>query len=173
MALLSSSDSFALRLINGYFKINIEEIKNKVAIFLQGGGLQDVGNKDILSSAENQIKSTLPEKLLDIGSDFTLKARQGKIDPVIGRESEIERVIEILCRKTKNNPCLIGEAGVGKTAVIEGLALAIVRGDVPELLKNKEIFSLEIGSLMAGTKYRGSMEEKLKDAIETIISIKI
>ena len=86
---------------------------------------------------------------MEIGSDFTLKARQGKIDPIIGREKEIERVIEILCRKTKNNPCLIGEAGVGKTAVVEGLALAIVRGEVPELLKNKEIFSLEIESLVA------------------------
>ena len=123
-------------------------------------------------SSENQNKSNLPEKLLEIGSDFTLKARQGKIDPIIGREKEIERVIEILCRKTKNNPILIGEAGVGKTAVVEGLALAIARGEVPDLLKNKEIFSLEIGSLMAGTKYRGAMEEKLKDAIETIISNK-
>ena len=170
LALLSSSDSFALRLINTYFKVNISDLKNKVINFLQGGNVQE--NNEGIAGQENQLKSNLPEKLLDIGSDFTLKARLGKIDPIIGREQEIERLIEILCRKTKNNPCLIGEAGVGKTAVVEGLALAIASGDVPELLKNKEIFSLEIGSLMAGTKYRGAMEEKLKDAIETIIASK-
>ena len=107
-----------------------------------------------------------------MGSDITLKAKEHKLDPVIGREEEIERVIEILCRKTKNNPVLIGEAGVGKTAIVEGLAQAIVNGNVPEILKDKIIFSLEIGGLMAGTKYRGSMEEKLKDAIETIIQNK-
>ena len=117
-------------------------------------------------------KSTLPEKLLEMGSDITLKAKEHKLDPVIGREDEIERIIEILCRKTKNNPVLIGEAGVGKTAIIEGLAQAIVSGNVPEQLKGKIIYSLEIGGLMAGTKYRGSMEEKLKDAIETIIKDK-
>ena len=105
-----------------------------------------------------------------MGSDITLKARQGKIDPIIGREQEIERIIEILCRKTKNNPILIGEAGVGKTAVVEGLAQKIASGDVPDILKDKIVYSLEIGGLMAGTKYRGSMEEKLKDAIDTIIA---
>ena len=107
-----------------------------------------------------------------MGTDVTLKAKEGKLDPVIGREEEIERGVEILCRKTKNNPVLIGEAGVGKTAVVEGLAQAIVRGDVPEILKDKVVYSLEIGGLMAGTKYRGAMEEKLKDAIETIIESK-
>ncbi len=175
LALLSSSDNFAIRLINSYFKVNTNDLKNKVLNYLQGGNVNQEanGNGEVnIQSSENQLKSNLPEKLLDIGSDITLKARQGKIDPIIGREKEIERLIEILCRKTKNNPCLIGEAGVGKTAVVEGLALALVKGDVPELLKNKDIFSLEIGSLMAGTKYRGSMEEKLKDAIETIIANK-
>lgn len=170
LALLSATDCFATRLLSSYFKINVAELKNKVASFLQGGGYSKDGEAE--PQQEKQKQSNLPDKLLEIGSDFTLKARQGKIDPIIGREKEIERVIEILCRKTKNNPVLIGEAGVGKTAVIEGLALAIVRGEVPDLLKNKEIFSLEIGSLMAGTKYRGAMEEKLKDAIETIIENK-
>lgn len=166
LALLSSDDCLAIRLLNSYFKVNIADIKAKVSSYLQGGMKYEENIED------NQPKSTLPEKLLDIGSDITFKARQGKIDPIIGREKEIERVVEILCRKTKNNPVLIGEAGVGKTAVVEGLALAIVSGNVPDLLKDKEIFSLEIGSLMAGTKYRGAMEEKLKDAIETIISNK-
>ena len=174
LALLSAQDCFATRLLSSYFKINVSELKNKVVVFLQGGAAsnQNFSENGEEIGQDNQNKSNLPEKLLEIGSDFTLKARQGKIDPIIGREKEIERVIEILCRKTKNNPVLIGEAGVGKTAVVEGLALAIVRGEVPDLLKNKEIFSLEIGSLMAGTKYRGAMEEKLKDAIETIIANK-
>lgn len=173
LALISAQDCFATRLLTSYFKINVGELKNKIVSFLQGGAANNnysEGGEEI--GGDGQGKSNLPEKLLEIGSDFTLKARQGKIDPIIGREKEIERVIEILCRKTKNNPVLIGEAGVGKTAVVEGLALAIARGEVPDLLKNKEIFSLEIGSLMAGTKYRGAMEEKLKDAIETIIQNK-
>ncbi len=118
------------------------------------------------------INSGLPEEIRDMGIDITARARMGKMDPVIGREKETERIIEILCRKTKNNPVLIGEAGVGKSAVVEGLAQAIVKGEVPELLQGKTIFSFEIGSLMAGTKFRGSMEEKLKNAIEAIISNK-
>ena len=170
LALLSASDCLAVRLLSSYFKVNVNDLRNKVASYLQGGAsVQENGE---IEKTDNQPKSTLPEKLLEIGSDITFKARQGKIDPIIGREKEIERVIEILCRKTKNNPVLIGEAGVGKTAVVEGLALAITSGNVPDLLKNKEIFSLEIGSLMAGTKYRGAMEEKLKDAIGTIIENK-
>ena len=164
-AILCSTSSFAVRMLTGYFHINIDEMKSKVLMLLQGESKE--------MSMENQTnKSGLPEKLLNMGTDITLKAREGKIDPVIGREAEIERIIEILCRKTKNNPVLIGEAGVGKTAVVEGLALAIAKGNVPELLSNKIIYSLEIGGLMAGTKYRGSMEERLKDIIETIISQK-
>ena len=107
-----------------------------------------------------------PEDTYDVlkkyGSNLTDLARLGKLDPVIGRDDEIRNVIRILSRKTKNNPVLIGEAGVGKTAVVEGLARRIVGGDVPDILKNKTIYSLDIGGLMAGTKYRGSMEEKLK-----------
>ncbi len=166
-ALLSNSSCFAVRLVSSYYRANVVEMKSKILIFLQG-------NNEFKSEMpqDSQLKSALPEKLLDMGYDVTLKARQNKIDPIIGREAEIERIIEILCRKTKNNPILIGEAGVGKTAVVEGLAQAIVAGNVPELLKDKIIYSLEIGGLMAGTKYRGSMEEKLKDTIETIIANK-
>lgn len=103
-----------------------------------------------------------------MGVDITKRAREHKIDPIIGRKEEIERIIQILCRKTKNNPVLIGEPGVGKSAVVEGLAKAIVEGNVPELLKDKIIFSMDIGSLVAGTKYRGALEEKLKNAIDLI-----
>ncbi len=169
-ALLSSSGSFAYRLLFAYFRVNINELKSKVLSQLQGENNSSQTSE--INTGSTGMKSSLPEKLLSMGTDITLKAKEGKIDPIIGREKEIERLIEILCRKTKNNPVLIGEAGVGKTAVVEGLAQAIVEGNVPELLKDKIIYSLEIGGLMAGTKYRGSMEERLKDIIETIIASK-
>lgn len=108
------------------------------------------------------------EVLNEFGRNLNELAAAGKIDPVIGRENEIERVIQILCRRTKNNPVLIGEAGVGKTSVAEGLAQRIVDGKVPELLRSKTVFSLEIGYLVAGAKYRGDFEERLKDILETI-----
>lgn len=170
LALLASTGSVAYRILVGQFGVDIESLKNKVLKVLQSGTNSTEEKQE--NTTNKQTGSTLPEKLLDMGTDITLKAREHKLDPVIGREEEIQRVVEILCRKTKNNPVLIGEAGVGKTAVVEGLAQAIVSGDVPEILKDKVIYSLEIGGLMAGTKYRGAMEEKLKDAIETIIASK-
>ncbi len=169
LALLSSTGSVAYRILVGQYGVDIDNLKNKVTKALMSNNVSDEGKE---TTTNKQAGSTLPEKLLDMGTDITLKAKEHKLDPVIGREEEIQRVVEILCRKTKNNPVLIGEAGVGKTAVVEGLAQAIVAGDVPEVLKDKVIYSLEIGGLMAGTKYRGSMEEKLKDAIETIIASK-
>lgn len=162
-SLLVNNGTYAVKILTTTYKINLTELKSKVLI-----SLQSVDSDDQILDDKN--RSLLPDKLLEIGSDITLKARQGKIDPIIGREQEIERLIEILCRKTKNNPILIGEAGVGKTAVVEGLAQKIVNGTVPEILKEKIVFSMEIGGLMAGTKYRGSMEEKLKEAIEIITS---
>ncbi len=102
------------------------------------------------------------------GQDLTDKARKGAIDPVIGREKEIERVIQILCRRNKNNPCLIGEPGVGKTAIAEGLALKIARGEVPELLADKRIVSLDLTGMVAGTKYRGDFEERIKHCIDEV-----
>ena len=103
-----------------------------------------------------------------MGIDLTAAARSGKLDPVIGRSKEIERIIQILSRRTKNNPALIGEPGVGKTAIVEGLAHRIVSGDVPETLEGKRLITLDIGSLVAGTKYRGEFEERLKKVIEEI-----
>ena len=108
------------------------------------------------------------DALKKYGTDLVERARSNKLDPVIGRDTEIRNVIRILSRKTKNNPVLIGEPGVGKTAIAEGLAQRIVRGDVPEGLKNKTIFSLDMGALIAGAKYRGEFEERLKAVLEEI-----
>ena len=171
LALLSSTGSVAYRILVGQYGVDIERLRDKVTKALMSASPNTSEEKGE-QSANKQAGSTLPDKLLEMGTDITLKAKEHKLDPVIGREEEIQRVVEILCRKTKNNPVLIGEAGVGKTAVVEGLAQAIVSGDVPEVLKDKVVYALEIGGLMAGTKYRGSMEEKLKDAIETIIASK-
>ena len=114
----------------------------------------------------NQEKSKLPAEILKMGADLTLKARLGKIDPIIGRTEETQRLVEILSRKTKNNPVLIGEAGVGKSAIVEGLALKINAGDVPKQLENKTVFSLDIASLMSGTKYRGELEARLEKLLK-------
>lgn len=108
------------------------------------------------------------DKLKDFGRNLNELAKAGKVDPVVGRQKEIERVIQILCRRTKNNPVLIGEPGVGKTAIAEGLAQRIMEGKVPELLRGKQIFSLEMGSLVAGTKYRGEFEERLKNLLNVV-----
>ena len=186
VALLSQEDSFAINILAGVLKLNVFEMRNRAISLISfnpassnnsfGGfnaeGLVQVGNLNNNQPVKRNevVASELPQELLDMGSDLTLRARNGKIDPIIGRDDEIERMIEILCRKTKNNPVLIGEAGVGKTAVVEGLARRIVEGNVPAFLKNKTIYSMDIGGLMAGTKYRGSMEEKLKNAIEIITS---
>jgi ATP-dependent Clp protease ATP-binding subunit ClpC len=119
-------------------------------------------------SAQETKRASKTPTVDQLGINLTEAARAGKLDPVIGREKEIERVIQILGRKTKNNPALIGEPGVGKTAIAEGLAHRIIAGDVPDILLNKRVLTLDIGSLVAGTKYRGEFEERLKKIIEEL-----
>lgn len=119
------------------------------------------------SNSSNKSKGQFKE-IEKYGVDLTEKAKKGQLDPVIGRKDEVDRIIQILSRRTKNNPVLIGEPGVGKSAIVEGLAQAIVSGDVPEMLKNKTIFSLDLTSMIAGSKYRGEFEERIKKVIDTI-----
>ncbi len=141
-------------------------------LFRQYGVKKDAFMKVLASARNFRITNDNPEDSFDAlgkyGTDLVERARSGKMDPVIGRDSEIRSVIRILSRKTKNNPVLIGEPGVGKTAIAEGLAQRIVKGDVPEGLKDRSVFSLDMGSLVAGAKYRGEFEERLKSVLEEV-----
>ena len=153
----------------GLFEHGTSGLKN---LFRQYGVTKDGFMKALASVRNFRVTNDNPEDTVDAlskyGTDLVERARSGKMDPVIGRDSEIRSVIRILSRKTKNNPVLIGEPGVGKTAIAEGLAQRIMRGDVPEGLKNKTVFSLDMGSLIAGAKYRGEFEERLKSVLEQI-----
>lgn len=141
--------------------VNLESIVHEISKSMMGGGTQTVKGSENVDG---------DSALSQFGRDLTRLARDGKIDPVIGRQNEIERVIQILSRRTKNNPCLIGEPGVGKTAIAEGLALKIVSGEVPEMLKDKRIISLDLTGMVAGTKYRGDFEDRIKKVIDEVKS---
>ncbi len=147
----------------------VEDIAN--AIGARPGETAETGSRGGAGAAARKGDSQTPT-LDQFGRDLTELAKQGKLDPVIGRAKEIERVVQILSRRTKNNPCLIGEPGVGKTAIAEGLAQKIVAGEVPELLSNKRVVTLDLTGMVAGTKYRGDFEERIKNAIDEVMKAK-
>lgn len=166
LALLREDDSYAVRFLNSA-GIDENQLFEQV---VSSVGRGTTPNTESGRRGRNA-KSKTPT-LDEFGKDLTALAKEGKIDPVIGRAEEIERVIQILSRRTKNNPCLIGEPGVGKTAIAEGLALKIVRGEVPELLADKKLVALDLTSMVAGTKYRGDFEERIKKAMDEVAGAK-
>ena len=160
VGIMQEADSVAVRILID-LDVSPQKIYNEISKVINE---EDLIQND--STENNNIGSfNLTPTLNQFGADLTKQAKDGKLDPVIGRKDEIERVIQILSRRTKNNPCLIGEPGVGKTAVIEGLAEKIVLNDVPELLKNKRVVTLDITSMIAGAKYRGDFEERIKKCL--------
>ena len=164
LAIISESDSYAVSILH---ELGVSEnaVAQAVAGCLNNGNPENsYGEQENGGYAKQGDKKALDK----FGRDLTQAAKNGEIDPVIGREKEIERVIQILSRRTKNNPVLIGEPGVGKTAVVEGLALEIAKGNVPEILKDKKVVSLDLTGMIAGAKYRGDFEERIKAAIDEV-----
>jgi ATP-dependent Clp protease ATP-binding subunit ClpC len=163
LGLVRENEGVAARILLD-FDADAEKIRNEIIRMLSGPGRRQQGGG---GAPGEKSKSS---KLLDqFGRNFTRQAAEGKLDPVVGRQTEMERVMQILSRRTKNNPVLIGEPGVGKTAVVEGLAARIAANQVPELLKGKQIYSLDLAALVAGSKYRGEFEERLKKVMKEII----
>ena len=167
ISIVREGDSIAARILLE-LNVNIPKLYNEIVKVINEG--EDLtsnengkGRKEAKRGSYNQTAT-----LNQFGEDLTKKAEEGKLDPIVGRKEEIERVIQILSRRTKNNPCLIGEPGVGKTAVVEGLAQKIIAGDVPEILKNKRVVTMDISSMVAGAKYRGDFEERIKKALEEV-----
>lgn len=181
LAVLIDSDSLAVAILKA-LKVNVNAVIEGLSETLFEGIDDEDGEEDVLAetfsgkSSINEQKNKRAEKtssddlgeLSKFGVNLNKQAEDGKLDPVIGRKTEIDRVIQILSRRTKNNPVLIGEPGVGKSAVVEGLAQAIVKGNVPELLADKIVFSLDIAGMLAGARYRGDFEERLKKTIDTV-----
>jgi len=159
LGLVKEGEGIAAKVLQD-LKIDLEKIQAEVIRLLGDQGKPG-------PQASTSKKSQTPA-LDTFGRDLTVLAQEGKLDPVIGRESEIERVIQVLSRRTKNNPVLIGEAGVGKTAIVEGLAQAIIKGDVPDLLLGRRVLTLDLAGVVAGTKYRGQFEERLKSVMKEI-----
>ena len=164
LALLKEGENVAVRLLN---TLNVSIQKLYVDILTAMGADSNLYKEDL---GKKQIGKSKTATLDQYSRDLTALAREGKLDPVIGREDEIQRVIQILSRRTKNNPCLIGEPGVGKTAVVEGLALRIVNGDVPFTVQEKRVLTLDLSGMVAGSKYRGEFEERIKKVIKEVIA---
>ncbi len=163
LAVISDTDSYAVSILSE-LGVSRERLAQAIGSGMQQGAQQEAAGGFAPQNAEGEGGSALEK----FGRDLTKAAKSGEIDPVIGREKEIERVIQILSRRTKNNPVLIGEPGVGKTAVAEGLALEISKGNVPEILRDKRVVTLDLTGMVAGAKYRGDFEERIKSAIDEV-----
>ena len=165
IGIMREGDSIAVRILLD-LNVSIPKLYNEIVKVLNSGdGEASSGSKEV-SKGRGSYNTT--QTLNKFGDDLTKKAEEGKLDPIIGRDKEIQRVIQILSRRTKNNPCLIGEPGVGKTAIVEGLAQKVVSGDVPEILKNKRVVTMDISGMVAGAKYRGDFEERIKKALNEV-----
>ncbi|MGN6868556.1 MAG: Clp protease N-terminal domain-containing protein, partial [Solirubrobacteraceae bacterium] len=170
LGLVRENEGVAARILLD-FDADSEKIRNEVIRMLSGPGSRQRGGAAGAGAAAagQDPGGKKSSKLLDqFGRNLTKLAAESKLDPVVGRETEIERIMQILSRRTKNNPVLVGEPGVGKTAVVEGLAQRITHGEVPELLKGKQIYTLDLAALVAGSKYRGEFEERLKKVMKEI-----
>jgi ATP-dependent Clp protease ATP-binding subunit ClpC len=167
IALIKEPDSIAIRLLNT-LGVNVQKVYIDL-LAAAGVDISAAKNEFATGKAKGKAKSNTP--MLDQYSrDLTQYAREGKLDPVIGREIEIQRVVQILSRRTKNNPCLVGEPGVGKTAIAEGLALKIIEGNIPDTIKDKRVVTLDLSGMVAGSKYRGEFEERIKKVISEVIN---
>ena len=165
IGILREADSIAARILLE-LNVNIPRLYNEIVRVINEG--EDYTSNESTGNGKRGGSYNQTPTLNQFGEDLTKKAEDGKLDPIIGRKEEIERVVQILSRRTKNNPCLIGEPGVGKTAAVEGLAEKIVAGDVPEILKNKRVVTMDISSMVAGSKYRGDFEERIKKALDEV-----
>ena len=165
IGIMREGDSVAVRIMLE-LKLDPQKLYNEIIKVINEYESPEQNGMDQEKVNKNSYNAT--PTLNQFGSDLSKLAREGKLDPVIGRKNEIERIIQILSRRTKNNPCLIGEPGVGKTAVIEGLAQEIASGEVPENLKNKRVVTLDISGMVAGAKYRGDFEERIKKALKEV-----
>ncbi len=167
LSLIKEENTLAARVLK-QFSVDFNRTKREVLNLIEGSTAAGAaGAKPSASKGEGSEKSKTPA-LDTFGRDLTALAREEKLDPVIGREDEVERILQILCRRTKNNPILLGEPGVGKTAIVEGLAQRIVSEDIPEILTGKRLLSLDLAAIVAGTKYRGQFEERLKAIMQEI-----
>ncbi|MGN1078206.1 MAG: Clp protease N-terminal domain-containing protein, partial [Candidatus Gallimonas sp.] len=165
LAILGNNECYAMKILRG-LGVDLKTLMARTEQLI--GPAEEETPSSARRERAEKLASDLSEELLQYGTDLSLKAREGKLDPVIGRRREIEKVVQILSRRTKNNPVLIGEPGVGKSAVVEGLAQAIAAGEVPELLRGKTVYSLNLTGLLAGARYRGDFEERLKNVMDAI-----
>lgn len=166
IALIRENDNIAVRIMVS-LDLNLQRLYDDIMNMLGEGEDQNSSARGMNSQGEKQEKSAT-ETLDKFSRDMTALAKKNKFDPIVGRDKEIERIVQILSRRTKNNPCLVGDPGVGKTAIVEGLAQKIAEGDVPDTLKNKRIVGLDLSAMVAGSKYRGEFEERMKKAMDEV-----